>query len=145
MSADDDNNSTTKLGIGFFVKPDGSRWVYADLLKYGPPHPRIIVSFLDMFRIVQAIAICEDEKYPPPARGRAMLIEFFRDAVSARDGSAWAAIARKHKIPERRGDVVINANGARLGSSANAPIAPSDAELDLEIARRDAAQERHAR
>lgn len=109
MSAE--NNSTSKLGVEFFRKADGSRWVKVLLLKYGPPCPIFIPSFCDLHRIVQALAVCEDEKYPPPAKGRIRLIEFLRDAVREED---FASLARKYKIPERSGDNVINMNGADL-------------------------------
>jgi len=128
---DDDNddiNSVSKLAIGYFPKPDGSRWVYADLLKYPTPHPRLIVALHDMFRIVQALAVCEDEKYPLPARGRSMLVDFFRDAVHAPNDAAWPMLARKYKIPIRRGDQVVNTNGARLGPQASAPLFQRDRE-----------------
>jgi len=120
MSDDaDDNNSTSKIGIGFFPKPDGTRWIYLELLKYGPPHPQLVVSFRDLHRVIQALAECEDEKYPPPARGRGMLVEFLRDAVNCAD---WRRLARKYKIPEREGDRVVNTNGARLGPHASDPL-----------------------
>jgi hypothetical protein len=105
------NNSTRKLAIGFSTKPDGSRWVYADLVKYGPPHPRWIPSFLDLHRIIQAIAECEDARYPPPAQGRGKLADFLRACVWEAD---FNTIAEYHKIPERDGDRVVNTNGARL-------------------------------
>jgi hypothetical protein len=106
-----DNNSTRKLDVGFFRKPDGARWVYVDLLKYGPPHTRFIVSFRDLHRIIQALAVCEDEKYPPPAKGRIRLLKFLRDAVREHD---FDKLAAKYKIPERDRDTVINTNGAIL-------------------------------
>ena len=114
-----DDNSTTKIAIEFFPKPDGTRWIYLELLKYGPPHPRLVPSLRDLHRVIQALAICEDERYPPPARGRAMLVDFLRDAVNCRD---WPALARKYKIPEREGDRVVNANGAQLGPHASEPL-----------------------
>jgi len=105
------NNSTRKMGIGFYTKPDGSTWVYADFIKYGPPYPRWIPSFLDLHRIIQAIAECEDRKYPPPAQGRGKLVAFLRDCVWETD---FNTIAEYHKIPERDGDRVVNTNGAKL-------------------------------
>ncbi len=107
-----DNNSTRKLDVGFWAKPGGGRWVYVDLLKYGgPPFPRFIPSFLDLHRIIQAIAECEDERYPPPAKGRLRLLEFLRDAVTVKD---FQALAIKYQIPERDRDRVVNTNGASV-------------------------------
>jgi len=105
------DNSTEKLAIGFEPKPDGHRWVYVELVKYGPPYPRWIPAFRDLYRIIQAIAECEDEKYPPPANGRFQLIQFLRDCVRESD---WPTLAARYKIPERRGGVVVNSNGAKL-------------------------------
>jgi hypothetical protein len=120
-----DDNSTSKIAIGFFPKPDGTRWIYLELLKYGPPHPQLIPSLRDLHRVIQALAICEDEKYPPPARGRGLLVDFLRDAVNCRD---WPALVRKYKIPDREGDRVVNANGASLGAHASDPLFPRDRE-----------------
>lgn len=107
-----ENNSTRKIDVGFYKKPDGSRWVYVDLLKYGPPpYPRMILSFLDLHRIIRAIAECEDEKYPPPAKGRWRLLEFLGDSIREHD---FGKLATKYKIPERDGDKVVNANGAKI-------------------------------
>jgi hypothetical protein len=107
----DDNNSTRKLGIEVVVKPDGAKWIDVLLLKYGPPHPRFRPSFLDLHRILQALAVCEDEKYPWPQRGRHKLADFLRDAVVCRDFNKLAA---RYNIPERDRDVVVNPNGAKL-------------------------------
>lgn len=113
-----DNNSTRKLDVGFFRKADGARWVYVDLLKYGRPYPRFIPSFRDLHRMIQAIAECEDERYPPPAKGRGRLLEFLRDAVQETD---FDVIAVRYQIPERVGDQVVKTNGARVGVIARQP------------------------
>lgn len=108
-----DNNSTRKLDVGIYRKPDGAPWVYVDLLKWahGGPAPRMIPSFRDLHRIIRAIADCEDESYPPPAKGRGRLAEFLHDAVYERD---FESLARKYQIPERDGDQIVKTNGARV-------------------------------
>jgi len=116
-----ENNSTRKMDIEFFDKPDGSRWIRVLLLKYGLPRPSLVPSLLDLHRILQALAVCEDEKYPPPAKGRTFLVEFLQDAVREPD---WSVLARKYKIPDRDGDRVVNSNGAALGPTASHPLLP---------------------
>lgn len=103
-----DNNSTRKFGVEFFRKPDGALWVRCRFCAT----PTIwIPAFRDLHRVIQAIALCEDDKYPPPAKGRNQLVPFLQDLV--RDPQ-WARIASKYRIPERQRDVVTNANGADL-------------------------------
>lgn len=115
-----DNNSTRKMDVGFIKKPDGKRWVYVDLIKYGPPpYPRWIPAFLDLHRIIQAIAECEDERYPPPLKGRNKLIDFLVDAVRETD---FKVIARKYQIPIRDGDRVIETNGAAVPVDSHQPL-----------------------
>lgn len=113
------DNSRDKLRIGLFRKSDGSQWVYVDLLKWGAPYPRIVPAFHDLHRIIRAMAHCEDVKYPPPAKGRTRLAEFLCDAVYERD---FQLLAAKYNIPERDGDVIVNANGARLSPHAETPL-----------------------
>ncbi len=126
-----ENNSTRKLDVGFVDKPDGSRWVYVDLLKWGEAgrRPRWIPSFLDLHRIIQAIAICEDEKYPPPNyAGRGRVVSFLRDAVYE---SNFNQLAKKYQIPERDGDQVVATNGAKL-KHPGAPLVAVEAERSVE-------------
>lgn len=128
-----DNNSTRKLAIEKVPKGDGSNWIEVLLKKYGPPHPRLRPSFLDLHRIIQGIAECEDEKYPAPMfAGRGRLASFLRDAVYEKD---FTKLAIKYKIPERDGDAVINTNGANLAREK--PALTDDARLDLEIIAQD--------
>jgi hypothetical protein len=97
------DNSRRKLEVGIYKKADGAPWVYVDLLKWarGGTAPRMIPSFRDLHRIIRAIAKCEDESYPPPAKGRTRLAEFLHLAV-------------KYKIPDRDGDRIVNTNGAAV-------------------------------
>ena len=54
-------------------------------------------SFEDLYRIVQAICFCEDEKYPN-GKGREMVKEFLIDAV---DEPRYDVLRQKYQIPER--------------------------------------------
>lgn len=108
------NNSTQKMNVGFRRKPDGNRWVYIELIKYPPPYPTLIPSFLDLHRIIQAIADCEDERYPPPQSGRTKLAKFLYDAAVTKD---FSELARKYQIPIRSGDVVVQDNGAKVSTA----------------------------
>jgi hypothetical protein len=101
------------LEVGIYKKADGAPWVYVDLLKWarGGTAPRMIPSFRDLHRIIRAIAKCEDESYPPPAKGRTRLAEFLHDAVYEQD---FQRLAVKYKIPDRDGDRIVNTNGAAV-------------------------------
>jgi len=112
------NNSTKKIDVEFFTKPDGSEWVVCTLLKY-QQRPTFVPSLRDLARIVDAMAVCEDLKYPPPARGRAFLLDFLRDVIA---GLPYDRLAKKYKIPERDGDDVVDTNGARLKPTASSPL-----------------------
>jgi len=103
------SNSTEKLAIDRIRKNDGSDWIVVRLLKYPPAC--FIPSFEDIGRIVYAIGVIEDRKYPPPLQGRHKVIDYLRDAVLIGDS---ATLARKYQIPERDRDAVVNTNGARL-------------------------------
>lgn len=112
-----ENNSTKKLAIG--VNPNakglGKPWAYVKLLKYerpGVPAPMFLPSFRDLWRMIQAIAHCEDKRYPPPASGRSKLAAFLSDAVHALTEDDFAQLQRKYQIPERDGAHVVKTNGA---------------------------------
>lgn len=102
-----DNNSTRKFALEKTSRY-GKPWI--DVLfrsgqKWTP-------SFLDFHRIIRALAECEEERYPPPDfEGRTRLARFLSDAVHTKD---FADLARKYKIPERDGNVIVNAHGADL-------------------------------
>jgi hypothetical protein len=114
------DNSRRKLAIGLIEKPDGSKWIDVALKKYGPPHPRFIPSFLDLHRIIRAIAYCEDLKYPPPTyQGRYKLAEFLWEAGLVSD---FNALADKYQIPERDGDRVIDTHGANVAGPRPARV-----------------------
>jgi hypothetical protein len=105
-------NSATKLVVIKTKKhPFGGTksWVRVELLRSRIFWP----AFRDLHRVIQAIASCEDEKYPPPFKGRTRLAEFLHDAVYERD---FDVLARKYKIPEREGDTIVNTNGAAIAT-----------------------------
>ena len=56
----------------------------------------------DLYRIVRAIANCEDDRYPRSEgyRGAAMVTDFLRDAV---DGVPWLRLVVKYKLDNGRG------------------------------------------
>lgn len=106
------NNSATKFAIQFYPKGD-KQWFKLLLLKY--PNVELVPALRDLHRIIQALALCEDENYPPPAQGRGQLIPFLRDCVTEPD---FDKLAVKYKIPERDGDRVVKTNGARIDIAA---------------------------
>lgn len=132
-----ESTSRAKLEIRKVQKSDGYNWIEILLLKWGRPGdkiPSFLPSLCDLHRVIQAIAECEDEKYPPPAKGRVKLIEFLRDAVRE---SNWATLARKHKIPDRdEHGRVVNTNGADIGR-----VAANTRRLDEEITDAERARE----
>lgn len=125
------DNSTSKFDITFFRKEDGSKWVRVELLKYGARRPSLVPSFLDLHRIIQAIAECEDESYPPPRyKGRGRLAEFLVDAVRERD---FGVLAMRYQIPERDRDRVVKTNGADVkldGPEKSAALPVTAADID---------------
>lgn len=74
---------------------DGKRWVFVDFRGRAEWVP----SFEDLFRIVQAICYCEDEKYPPPLEGRGMVRRFLMDACDPK--ADWQTLREKYNIPDR--------------------------------------------
>jgi len=105
------NNSDDKLRVEAtfnhpFTSAKGHRKVVVELLRSRSFWP----SFRDIWRIVRAIAQCEDERYPNGA-GRGMVARFLVDAVYESD---FNELARRWKIPERQGDQIVNANGANV-------------------------------
>lgn len=79
------------------VKPmNGKSWVEVRFLRKGKSW---IPSFEDLFRIIQAICHCEDEKYLPPNKGRDMVKEFLSDCCQK--GVDWNWLAEEYKIPLR--------------------------------------------
>jgi len=77
-----------------FDRYGGKHWVMVTLNKL-----EWVPSFHDLFRIIQAICHCEDEKYPPPAKGRKMVEEFLVACVQK--GATWEAIRDRFNIPDR--------------------------------------------
>ena len=70
----------------------GKDWVRVTVKNSHSFYP----SFEDLYRIIQAISICEDKKYPN-GRGRAMVADFLRDAVF----KPWHQLKNKYQIPNR--------------------------------------------
>ena len=99
------SNSKKKMSVVVGPTKYGKKWVKISL-KYSNS---FMPSFEDLFRIVQAVAYCEDEKYPN-GKGRAMVAEFLRDCVFMKD---FEELSKKYKIPTRCGEKVINDNGAK--------------------------------
>ena len=64
-------------------------------------NPRWVPSFEDIFHILRALAECEDEQYPYPARGRWKIKDFVSDSL--RPDATWEEIRQKHYIPNRDG------------------------------------------
>ena len=102
------SNSYEKMSV--VVKPtpweNGKRWVFVKLHHSNSFFP----SFEDLHRIIQALAFCEDEKYPD-GKGRELLAEFLKESVFEKD---YSKIAEKYKIPVRRGTEIIKTNGAKI-------------------------------
>jgi len=73
---------------------DGKRWVWVDFRG----RTEWIPSFEDLFRVVQAICYCEDEKYPQ-GEGRGMVRRFLIDSCGL--GMDWPELKAKYNIPER--------------------------------------------
>jgi len=80
----------------------GKHWVE---VRFSYGDGRWIPSFQDLFRIIQAICHCEDEKYPPPAEGRGFVRRFLVDACQEHNGEGvqglWEQLRTKYKIPDR--------------------------------------------
>ena len=78
---------------------DNKRWVVVTLKK----SYRFIPSFEDLYRIVQAICYCEDEKYPN-GKGAKMVAEFLVDACGE---YTWEQLREKYQIPDRSNDDLL--------------------------------------
>jgi hypothetical protein len=68
--------STDKISVLAkpFDKYGGKHWV---LVQF-PDGTEWVPSFEDLYRIVRAVCHCEDEKYPPPAKGRFYVRDFLK-------------------------------------------------------------------
>lgn len=77
-----------------FGQYGGKHWV---LVRFN--NREWVPSFHDLFRIIQAICYCEDEKYPPPARGRRMVTEFL--VACTEEGAEWEQVRERFGIPDR--------------------------------------------
>ena len=73
------------------------RWVWVDFRG----RTEWVPSFEDVFRIVQAICHCEDEKYPT-GEGRGMVRRFLVDCCERE--AEWPELAAKYKVPRQNGD-----------------------------------------
>ena len=116
------SNSTDKMQVNIEVIPEfGKEWVvvrFANGTKWIP-------SFEDIYRIVQPMCECEDNKYPPPSYGRWMIANFLMDIVK---GKTFEELAEKFSLPIRQGTKVVNSNGAGgtayFGSTCKPTIEP---------------------
>lgn len=89
-----------KVAAKPFDKYGGKHWVKVDFKTTS-----WVPSFEDLFRIIQAICHCEDEKYPN-GKGRQMVREFLWDACETPgDGHSlnelWMGLKAEYKIPNR--------------------------------------------
>ena len=101
------SNSTDKMNVEIVPMPGADKpWVKVTLKQYRSFFP----SFEDLFRIIQAIGFCENEKYPD-GQGEQMVADFLQDAVYEHD---WEELARKYNIPIRDGNHVVDTNGANF-------------------------------
>lgn len=95
--------------------PWGKRWATVTFHDWDTQEEkaRWVPSFEDLHRIVQAIALCEDEKYPPSngLEGRGLVARFLKDAVFESD---YSILAAKYKLPVRCGNKIVDTNGADL-------------------------------
>jgi hypothetical protein len=73
----------------------GKTWV---LIKHKKTGFAFIPSFEDLYRIIQAICDCEDEKYPN-GQGRIMVQDFLWDACAPE--MSFEFLVSKYKIPLR--------------------------------------------
>jgi hypothetical protein len=121
-------NSVAKLKLTRYYKKDGRPWIYAEILSH-PDHPRFTPSLCDLGRILHGIAECEDESYPPPAKGRIRTLQFLRDVINLRTFSEreFQRLSEKYQIPEREGNRIVNTNGAR---SPNVTRQLNDSDID---------------
>ena len=117
--------SQDKLSITIKNTKYGKDWVFVSPLfkesqcpqcnhKYVPEDWDWLPSFEDNARILFAMALCEDKKYPPPAKGRMflieLLIELFEHKRRTKRSASWKGknqstgmllITRFH-LPRRR-------------------------------------------
>ena len=89
--------SKDKLEVILKPMPEfgGKTWV---LVKHKKTGFSFIPSFEDIYRIVQGICECEDEKYPN-GQGREMVQDFLWDACEP--DAFFELLALKYKIPLR--------------------------------------------
>jgi hypothetical protein len=101
--------SRDKFRLEWFTKDDGHRWVR---VVFSSCNLTWVPSLADLWRILKAVGICEDEKYPPPKQGRYKFARFVFDAAT---GSSFEELQQKHRIPDRdAAGRVIDAHGANL-------------------------------
>ena len=74
----------------------GKRWVWVKL--WDNDACTWIPSFEDLFRIIQAVCHCEDEKYPR-GEGRGMVRRILHDCCES--DASWELLKQKYQIPTR--------------------------------------------
>jgi len=93
MSSEDKLDVTVKKMDQF----GGKKWV---LVRHKKSGFAFIPSFEDLFRIIQAICYCEDEKYPSPNQeGREMVRRFLWDACN--EEITFEELISNYEIPLR--------------------------------------------
>jgi hypothetical protein len=103
-------NSERKFIVETIIKASGADWVQ---VRFNQTGQGWVPSFEDLFRIVNAIAICEEKKYPQPRfRGWRRVGEFLVDACDP--NATYGHLAEKYKLPVRQGGVTVKTNGAKL-------------------------------
>jgi hypothetical protein len=85
-----------------FGKYGGKHWVKV-LFNNGTTW---VPSFRDLFGIIALVADCEEEKYPPPQRGRFYARDFFKECCEARKPGQslrerWLELWEKYKLLDR--------------------------------------------
>jgi hypothetical protein len=78
-------------------KYGGKTWVRVEF-----PHEDWIPSFYDLLRIIQAVAKCEEEKYPY-GEGKKMVADICYEAASKLNATP-ESLVNKYKVPNRNSD-----------------------------------------
>jgi hypothetical protein len=132
-----------RISIGKFAieqtTENGKLWIY---VRFHSSGQRWKPSFADLWRILEALAICEEIKYPSRNgyAGGMRVWEFVEAACEvARRGGSYEELARLFNIPERTKDgVIVRTNGARLPTlPLFANQDPDEEDPDEEWQRRD--------
>lgn len=129
MADQTETEVTSRRKFDLAVGPEeilgGKTWVRVTFNRTGQ---QWIPSLADMHRICDALAFCEELKYPPEEgfAGGARIYEFLLESYKAwKDGRRYGDLARQFKIPERKADgTLVKTNGARVGDSQQLSLPP---------------------